>query len=326
MICDRALGRWAARELSERRPQACYLFTQIALETLQWCRRESIPTVLDNPNGHIRNIREVCEKESERWFGKRLHGHPTSEMVERVEQEYLLADRIRVHSEWAKNSMLRRGVPESKIHVLRQTLNLERFRPPAERPGPQGPLRVCYVGSLDLRKGFAYLLQAIRAVGPKRVQLRIIGATGDRNCAQLFERERAGLQVECAQGDPRRVYQESEIFVLPTLEDGLGMVALEAQACGLPVIVTEEAGAKECVRPGETGWIVPAKDVPALALALEQAIERRKELGDMGQQARKDVEGYAGLAQLRQLSDWFYSHTAADRLPYGRGSVTHAIY
>jgi glycosyltransferase involved in cell wall biosynthesis len=92
------------------------------------------------------------------------------------------------------------------------------------------------------------------------------------------------------------------------------------------VIVTEEAGAKECVRPGETGWIVPAKDVPALALALEQAIERRKELGDMGQQARKDVEGYAGLAQLRQLSDWFYSHTAADRLPYGRGSVTHAIY
>lgn len=310
--CDRRQGIWAARELERSRPQACYLFTQIALETLQWCRREGIPTVLDNPNGHIRNFREVCEKESQRWFGKRFFGHPTAQMVERVEEEYRLADRIRVHSQWAKDSMLRRGVPENKIHLLRQTLNLERFHPPSRRAPTDGPLRVCYVGGLDVRKGFAYLLQAIRAVGASRVQLRIVGNTGDRNCAQLFRRERLGLQVESAPGDPLPIYQRSEVFVFPTLEDGLGLVALEAQACGLPVILTEEAGAKECVRPGRTGWVVPAANAEALAAALEDALGKRAELSEMGRQARADVERYAGPEQLSQLSDWFYCPARAE--------------
>src|SRR5580692_7036457 len=49
MLLDRRLGIWAAREIERSRPQSCYLFTQIALETLQWCRREGIATVLDNP-------------------------------------------------------------------------------------------------------------------------------------------------------------------------------------------------------------------------------------------------------------------------------------
>ena len=87
---DRHLGRWAAGELQSLRPDACYMFTQVALESLRWCRRESIPTVLDNPNGHIRNFQQVCEKEARRWFGTRFHGSPTPETVERVS----LTDRI----------------------------------------------------------------------------------------------------------------------------------------------------------------------------------------------------------------------------------------
>lgn len=311
MLLDRSQGKWAARELERCRPQACYLFTQIALETLQWCRREGIATVLDNPNGHIRSFREVYVDQSQRWFGKRFLGTPTSAMVERVEEEYRLADRIRVHSQWAKDSLVSRGVPESKIHLLRETVNLQRFHPLSLPVSRVGALRVCYVGGLDLRKGFAYLLRAIRAVGAQRVQLEIVGATGDRNSAKLFARERLGLQVEAAPGDPLPVYQRSEVFAFPTLEDGLGLVALEAQACGLPVIITEEAGAKECVRPGQTGWVVPAADEQALAAALEDALHRRAELSEMGRQARADVEKYAGPTQLQELSNWFYSRVPA---------------
>jgi glycosyltransferase involved in cell wall biosynthesis len=98
-------------------------------------------------------------------------------MVDRVEEEYELADRIRVYSEWRKQSMLRFGVPEDKIHILRQTVNVEYFRPRAERLPHQGALQVWDAGRLDLRKGFVYLLQAIRAVGAQKIQLRIVGAT-----------------------------------------------------------------------------------------------------------------------------------------------------
>ena len=311
LIGDRRLGRWAAQEVRRLRPRSCYLFTQVALETLRWCRGEGVPTVLDNPNGHIRNFQQICETESQRWFGKKFNGHPSPDMVERVQQEYQLAGRIRVYSEWGKASMTRFGVPAEKVHILRQTVNLERFRPPQARPSSNGPLRVCYVGSLDLRKGFAYLLQAIRAVGPEHIQLRIVGATGDRDCARLLERESAGLQIESAPGDALPVYQQSELFVVPTLEDGLPFVLVEGLACGLPVIVTREAGAAECVKPG-SGWVVPAGEVNALVAAIEEALQRRKELWDMGQQARADVERYAGSAQLQQLADWFYSRAGVE--------------
>jgi glycosyltransferase involved in cell wall biosynthesis len=312
LIRDRRLGKWAARGVQRLRPRSCYLFTQVALETLRWCRGEGVPTVLDNPNGHIRNFQQICERESLRWFGKKFDGHPSSGMVERVQQEYELVDRIRVYSEWGKACMTRFGVPAEKIHILRQTVNLERFRPPHTRPACDGPLRVCYVGSLDLRKGFAYLLQAIRAVGPQHIQLRIVGATGDRDCARLLERESAGLQIEGAPGDALPVYQRSELFVVPTLEDGLPFVLVEGLACGLPVIVTREAGAAECVKPGHSGWVIPAGDVNSLAAALEEALRRRKELWDMGQQARADVERYAGSTQLQQLADWYYSGASVE--------------
>ncbi len=312
LMRDTRLGRWAAQEVSRLRPSSCYLFTQVALESLQWCQREHVRTVLDNPNGHIRNFQQVCEAESLRWFGKKYRGHPTVAMVQRGEEEYRLVDRIRVYSEWGKANMVRFGVPEEKIHVLHQTVNLERFRPPAVRPAGDGPLRICYVGSLDLRKGFVYLLKAIRAIGPKHIRIQITGATGDRDSARLLAHESAGLQIECAPGNSLPVYQNSELFVVPTLEDGLPFVLVEGLACGLPVIVTREAGAAECVRPGHSGWVVPAGDVEAIAAALEEALQRRKDLVSMGQQARADVERYAGAAQLQQLSDWFYSRAAVE--------------
>jgi glycosyltransferase involved in cell wall biosynthesis len=312
LIRDRSLGQWAAREVQRLKPQSCYLFTQVALETLQWARREGVRTVIDNPNGHIRNYQQIMERESQQWFGKSFHGHPSAKMADRVEEEYRLADCIRVYSEWGKASMVRLGVPAEKVHILRQTVNLDRFRPPSERNASEGPLRICYVGSLDLRKGFVYLLKAIRAVGARHIRLRLVGATGDRDCARLLARESQGLQVEASAGHSLPVYQESELLVVPTLEDGLPFVLVEGLACGLPVIVTQEAGAAECVQPGSSGWVTQAGQVEPLAAALEDAIRRRKDLPEMGQRARADVERYAGPSQLRQLSDWFHNRCVAE--------------
>lgn len=315
---DRSLGRWAAREIRKLRPSYCYLFTQVALETLRWARAEGIPTAIDNPNGHIRNFQQVCEREAQRWFGKKYRGHPSAAMLERIEEEYQLADRIRVYAPWGRASMQDFGVAADKIHVLRQAINLERFHArrwnaDLSRPGAgRGPLRVCYVGSLDLRKGFVYLLQAIRAVGAASIRLRIIGATGDADCHKLLVRESAGLQVTFEPGDSIPVYQESELLVIPTLEDGLPFVLVEGLACGLPVIVTDQAGAAECVEPGRNGWIVPAAEVEPLAAALEDALSRRDDLPEMGRHARAAVEKYAAASRMQELSEWFYKHSRSE--------------
>jgi len=309
---DRHLGRWATQEVQKLRPQSCYLYTSVALETLHWASAEGVATVLENPNGHIANFHQIWQRESERWFGKPVHRDLALKTVARVEEEYRLAERVRVYSEWARRSMLSHGVAADKIHVLRETVNLERFRPAAIRPKPEGPLRICYVGSLDLRKGFVYLLQAIRRVGARHFQLRIAGAANDRDCARLYARESAGLQVECVSADSFPVYQRAELLAVPSLEDGLPFSLLEGLACGLPAIVTDESGAAECVRPGSSGWVVPAAKVEPIARALEEALERRGDLRSMGEQARSDVERYAGAGQLQQLSEWYYSHSSTE--------------
>src|SRR5262249_17413064 len=151
---DRRLGRWAAAQLERIRPERLYTFTQVGLEALEWAKARGVPTVLDNPNGHIRGFARVYHEETAKWVGGRYHGHPVQAMIERVEREYELADRIRVSSVWAKRSMVRYGIRPNKIAVWPQPVNLQRFRPPAVRRIQFGPLRLVFVGSLDLRKGF----------------------------------------------------------------------------------------------------------------------------------------------------------------------------
>ncbi|MFZ1105839.1 MAG: glycosyltransferase family 4 protein, partial [Hyphomicrobiaceae bacterium] len=200
-------------------------------------------------------------------------------------------------------SMVARGVAAHKIFVCPLPINRARFRPPASRRPATGPLRVCYVGSLTVLKGFAYLLRAVRAVGPGRVRVEIVGATGDRGSKELFARETAGLDVTAAPGDPVPAYHRAELFVLPSLMDGFGFVTAEALACGLPAVVTDQCGSAEWVRPGHTGWVIPAADVGALASVIEEALTRRADLPAMGAAARCDIEARNPAAALRQLGD-----------------------
>src|SRR5262249_58507913 len=124
----------------------------------------------------------------------------------------------------------------------------------------------------DVRKGFAHLLRAVRAVGANRVHVQLVGATGDRGSRRLLASERTGLTVEVAPGDPVPGYHRAELFVLPSLEDGFGFVAAEAMACGLPVVVTDQCGAQEWVTPGREGWVIAAGDVDALTRVLADAL------------------------------------------------------
>ena len=313
------MGQWAANRVACLKPDACYVFTEVGLETLSLARRMGIPAILDSASGHIKSFREIYRSESYRWCGVPYIGNPNLATVERVEQEYRLAPQIRVLSEWARQSHASGGVEAAKINAIALPINLQRFHPLAQRPVPDGPLRICYAGTLSLRKGFVYLLRAMRAVGAEDVCLEVVGATGDRWCRALFARERAGLSVRDCPGDPLPAYQRAELFVTPTLEDGFNLTAAEAMACGIPVIVTDACGAAQWVRARKTGWIVRAGSVEALAEALREAMQRRSELSAMGRRARADVERFASSDRLEELREWFYLRTGLE------GCRDHAV-
>ena len=204
--------------------------------------------------------------------------------------------------------MVARGVERSRISVIPHSVDLVRFSP-APRPARiESTLRVVFVGSLGLGKGFPYLLNAERMLGPERVSVHVVGATGDPWCRRLFETLRKGLKVSVAPGDPLNAYRDADLLVLPTLHDGFGYVVAEAMACGLPVITTDRCGAAEWVRDGESGWVVPAANGDALAAALDRALHRSTDLREMGRAARRTIESAAGAHARTELVQLVRDH------------------
>jgi len=284
---DRHVGARAARVVAQVRPDLCYAFSQVALETLTWAAQHAVPAVLESPNGHIAAFRQVYLDETARWCGGSHLGHPTAAMVTRVEQEYALAPHIRVSSAWSRTSIAQGGVDATRISVFQQPVDLDHFALPPRQPS-SGPLRVCFVGSLDPRKGFVYLLQAAQRHGTVAVDL--IGGTGDRCSAGLLARFRDGVAVQVTAGDPRPALARADLFVLPTLEDGSPFAVAEAMAASLPVVTTSATGAAEWIRHGETGWVVAPRSVDEIVNTFVLAKARRAELPAMGRAARADTE------------------------------------
>src|SRR5438045_4147953 len=137
-IVDRHAGSFAARCLDRVRPDLCYAFTQVALESLAWASAHDVPAVLESPNGHIRSFRDVYVRETRRWCDDRYLGHPTDRMVQRVEQEYALASHVRVSSEWARRSLVAGGVADGIVTVRQQPVDLDRYAPPPRRSATDG--------------------------------------------------------------------------------------------------------------------------------------------------------------------------------------------
>jgi len=305
---DRRFGRWLATRIGPG-IESCYLFTQIAGEALPELRKRHTKHILDNPNGHIRDFREAVQEEAGRWLSTRYPGHPSLSMVDRVEEEYAAASRIRVASSWAARSLCARGVDPSRISVVPHAVDLGRFSPALGAGARQAEtLRVVFVGQLGLGKGFPYLLEALRRLRTERIHVEFVGATGDPWCRRLFKTLSAGLPVSAAPGDPRPAYARADLLVLPTLHDGFGFVVAEAMACGLPVITTDRCGAAEWLREGESGWIVPAGEIDPLAAALEEALRRRSALREMGTVARRQVERFAGESARHALRELVRLH------------------
>jgi glycosyltransferase involved in cell wall biosynthesis len=182
--------------------------------------------------------------------------HKTRREIER-------ADVVHVHSEYTLRSFLDAGVPEHKLRRM-SLFPDARFRPPARRVD-DGVFRVAYVGRLEATKGVPLLLDAFARLPGRRAELTLVGGASTRSMRRFVERAmRRDPRIRLAPGDPLPVLQRADVLVHPTFEDGFGYAPVEALACGVPVVVTEDTGMKEYVRDGVNGYVVPTGHAGAL--------------------------------------------------------------
>jgi len=202
-------------------------------------------------------------------------------MRERKDAELNLADRVIVCSEYQKTTMERRGVDPGKFSVMPLWVDSAFWNVGPRHQPSSGPLRVLYAGRISLRKGIPYLLQAAQACRGA-VGLTLVGSI-DRDISPLLQTASASASIHypVCKSRLREFYAENDLLVLPTLGDAFGFVALEAMACGLPVVVTENCG----VPVPDPAWRVPVMDAEAIAARLEMYAGNRVALREDGERA-----------------------------------------
>lgn len=199
------------------------------------------------------------------------------------------------------------GLGDDKVQVLHPGVDTQRFRPAARNDDVRRALGwgdrpvVLTVGRLQKRKGHDQLILALREIRRQvpDVLYAIVGDGEERKAHdELVAREglRDHVQFLAEIGDERLVqcYQQCDVFVLPNRQvgrdiEGFGMVLLEAQACGKPVIAGASGGTAETMRVGETGWIMNCDGPETLSRAVAELLLDRGLRGRMGEAGREWV-------------------------------------
>jgi len=175
------------------------------------------------------------------------------------------------------------------------------------------------IARLTEQKGHRFLFQALTTPALAGVHLIVVG-DGDRREALKAEAQDLGITSRVhflgARRDLGDLLAAMDVFVMPSLWEGLPLSMILAMGAGMPVVATEVAGIPEIVADGETGWLVPAGNSLALATALVDVFADRTRAMKIGSAAREyvlprfGVDGYVnaivniydGLVRLKQAS------------------------
>lgn len=178
-------------------------------------------------------------------------------------QEYQMADIIYVASEYTRQSFLAAGIASAKLRKRMFSIS-PRFVP-AAHPCHDDIFRVVYTGSLTVMKGIPVLLEAFSRLAVSKAELILVGGWATRGMRQYLQSWMAkDPRIQILPGDPLPHLQQASVYVHPSYEDGFAYAPMEALACGVPVIVTEDTGMKEYVREGVNGYVVPTGDWEAI--------------------------------------------------------------
>jgi glycosyltransferase involved in cell wall biosynthesis len=298
---DAALGRRAGR-LAVRNGSALMSYSYYAHTAFQH-QPEGRPRILFQLHPHPASVRRILESE--------LAAHPDcaesllkewelslpQEDFDRLSAEALQAEYCICASSFTRRTLVENGVDERKIHVIPYGVDLDRFS-----PGLRGPrdgaspatrrLRLLFTGRINQRKGIKYLLEALRLLKTRQIEVQVCGrVVDDLRLFKPFE-DQVKITPSVSHAELVEAYRAADLFVLPSVAEGFGQVLLESLACGLPVLSTTRTAAPDLIREAEQGFVVAPGDAAALAERIEWALANRARLTEMRAEARTRAEQF----------------------------------
>lgn len=205
------------------------------------------------------------------------------------ELEYKHTDYVIALSTFAKESCCKHGIPEEKIFLVQLGVDINLFK--QKENYNLECFEILFVSGIRYLKGIKDLIETFNALDLPNTKLTIIGGKGD---ALEYVKEQVNSKISYKpymhHDELKKAYSNASIFVLPSYMDSWGQVVCEAMACGTPVIVSQNTGAKDIVEDGQSGFIVEVANKNQLAEKISYFYHNRLELERMGKNARKAVE------------------------------------
>jgi glycosyltransferase involved in cell wall biosynthesis len=189
------------------------------------------------------------------------------------------------------------GIPGSMIKIIYEGIDLSLYPKGTSRKqrGSEDPAVVGTVAHLSREKGLQYLIEAASLIPDAQRKLRFV-IVGDGDCLQELEGlvHKKGLedifQFVGFHANVSQYLKTFDIFVLPSLSEGLSSAILEAMATSLPIVATEVGGIPELVKSGDNGLLVAPADPVSLARAIQHLADHPDQSQRMGMRGRERVE------------------------------------
>ncbi len=225
-------------------------------------------------------------------------------------------DLIYVPSRATGEELIKRGIRRDKISVYPRGIDIETFHP-SKRNGifkkrygiDENAVKLLYVGRVSKEKDLPLLVELMKRLSKIRNGVHLV-VVGDGPYLAEMKMTMKGLPVTFTgflfDLDLAEVYASSHIFVFPSTTDTFGNVVLEAQASGLPVVVSDKGGPQENIILGKTGFVFPSGDVGTCLDAILQLIDNPSRLREMGMDARSYMEGRSFKSAYRKLWDSYF--------------------
>ena len=206
--------------------------------------------------------------------------------IKKLQQEIDDSDYFLAASAFVEESLKFCGVKQEKILRVPYGVNVSSSF--IHHVNLDKPLEVLYVGQVTYRKGITYLLEAISNMNSKDVRLTIVGAynSSDWFVKKYINKKNISFIGLVTLDKMKEIYNQSDVFVIDSIAEGMAQVGIEAMACGLAVICSHNSGIDDIIKDKESGFVIPCCNVEILKEKLQFFVDNREKAVEMGEKGR----------------------------------------
>lgn len=268
------------------------IWSGFALNTIKKIKKHNpgAKIILERGSTHIQFQKDILVKAYSSAGIKNVK-LPSKEIIEKETEEYELADYIAVPTNFVKDTFIEKGIKEDKIFVNPYGVDLTLFKQPHREIDPNN-ITILFTGMFSVRKGAINFLKIVEYLKyDERIKFLIVGGIEDNieSILKPYIDRKVTFQPYVKQTLLPEYYKKADIFLFPSIEEGLGMVQLQAMASSLVVLSSYNTGAGMFIENGINGFIFDPFKVEDYINTINFLLEHPEKISTIGYNASQKI-------------------------------------